>query len=45
MSRLDAQFAACRRLAFAKPLTRARPVPQPVLEIGGGIAVALSVNK
>lgn len=45
MSRLDRQFAEYRAQAMQAPLTRANTTVIPSLELSGGIAIGLSVNK
>jgi hypothetical protein len=45
MPRLDREFAAYRARALRTPVTRANQEIIPKLELPGGIALALSVNK
>lgn len=45
MSRLDRQFADYRAQAMRHPLTAADRMVIPSIEIGGGVAMGLSVNK
>jgi hypothetical protein len=45
MSKLDRLFAEYRERAFRSPLTRAQRVVLPGLELPGGVAVALSLNR
>jgi hypothetical protein len=45
VDRLDRQFAEYRAQALARPLTKAQPLPLPLIELPGHIALALSVNK
>jgi hypothetical protein len=44
-SRRDRHFAEYRAAAMSKPLTRANTYVFPKIELAGGIAVGLSVNK
>lgn len=41
----DRTFAVLRERAVANPLTRAGGAALPAIELPGGVAVALSVNK
>lgn len=45
MSRLDRTFADYRARALAAPLTAARRLVTPGVDLPGGISIALSVNK
>lgn len=45
MSRLDRQFADYRAEAMRHPVTRANQEILPKIELPGGLAMALSVNK
>src|SRR4051812_46213549 len=45
MPRLDRQAAESRAQAMRPPLTRANRLVPPSLELSGGVAIALSVNK
>jgi hypothetical protein len=45
MTKVDRWFAAYRDRAFTRPLTRAQPLPHDPLQLGGGVAVALTLNK
>lgn len=45
MARLDRLFTEYRAEALRKPITRANTPLMPKLELPGGIAIALSVNK
>lgn len=45
MSRLDRRFAEYRAEALRHPVTRANQKILPKIELPGGIALALSVNK
>ena len=45
MSRLDRQFAEYRAQAMRAPITRANTRIIPKIELAGGVAMALSVNK
>lgn len=45
MSRIDRQFAEYRAQAMRSPLTRANRLVPPALELSGGVAIALSVNR
>lgn len=45
MSRLDRQAAEYRAQAMRSPLTRANRLVPPAMELSGGVAIALSVNK
>jgi hypothetical protein len=44
MASIDRTFARLRQQALRRPVTRANTRPDPV-ELGGGVTVALSVNK
>jgi hypothetical protein len=45
MARLDRIFAEYRAEAFKHPVTRANQTILPKVELPGGVALALSVNK
>lgn len=44
MARLDRLAAEYRAQAMASPLTRANTTVFPKIELGGGIAIAISLN-
>jgi hypothetical protein len=45
MNRLDRQFAEYRASAMRTPVTRANQKILPKIQLPGGVAMALSVNK
>jgi len=45
VSRLDRMFADARAAALRKPVVRANQESLPKIELPGGVALALSVNR